>query len=447
MSNIDKETYLQKLEEPTPPQEGSIPIEFFKRRTGKTARLIDNSNSNFSVQGQHKWYKLQLDEPIYITKIKFFTNDYTSYDSAEIEWSSKPQGSDGKEKTKNKEGVFVFEINSFVQNISFRPDRKYLVNPRIKKIEVYGLTTKDFSEGCQYLSRLDHYKQEIIEDLETYFIRAEKCSETINEFESKKEEIVTSNNMLEEQRDSLLSEINTLSDSKENLQESISKLANEESNIISRKEKLDDSIDQKIKDQQGLNTEIADGKIHLRKLKENINLFPSEITGFVDQGARSITRYTILSSIPIIVIILVTASLFLSSADLTVVYKRPEGVDIWTVLLTRIPYVVISATLIHACYRIAKIFISEIIKINRQRLNLSKISIIATDVSNASSEGLDLNSDEHYQLRTKLKMELLREHLKEYIRSDYTYEPTSLSTGLTTKKPKSEENNNSIENN
>lgn len=445
MSHIDKETCLSKLEEPIPPQEGGIPIEFFRKRTSKTARLIDNSNASFSVQGQHKWYNLQLDESIYITKIIFFTNDYTSYDSAEIEWASKSQGSDGKEKTKNKEGAFIFEVNSFVQNISFRPEKKYLAKPEIRRIEVYGLTIKDFSEACQYLSRLDHYKKEIVEDLEAYFIKAEECSGIINEFEDKKKEILTSIDMMEEQRDSLSTEINTLSDSKESLQESINKLKNEESHIISRKQKLDDLIDQKVKDQQGLNTEIADRKIHLRKLKENINLFPSEITGFVDQGAKSITRYTILSSIPILVIILVTASLFLSSADLTVVYKRPEGVDIWTVLLTRIPYVVISATLIHACYRIAKIFISEIIKINRQRLNLSKISIIATDVSNASSEGLDLSSDEHYQLRTKLKMELLREHLKEYIRSDYIYEPTSLSTEEITKKNKSEVDNKVIE--
>lgn len=58
------------------------------------------------------------------------------------------------------------------------------------------------------------------------------------------------------------------------------------------------------------------------------------------------------------------------------------------------------------------------IKINRQRLNLTKISIIAKDVSSASEHELALSSDEVYRLRTELKMKLLGDHLKDYISKD-----------------------------
>ena len=63
-------------------------------------------------------------------------------------------------------------------------------------------------------------------------------------------------------------------------------------------------------------------------------------------------------------------------------------------------------------------FFNELIKINRQRLNLTKISIIAKDVSASAEQGLDLTSEQIYRLRTESKMSLLREHLKEYISSD-----------------------------
>jgi len=85
-------------------------------------------------------------------------------------------------------------------------------------------------------------------------------------------------------------------------------------------------------------------------------------------------------------------------------------------------YVIIATGLIIASYKLARVFIAEIMRINEQRLNLSKISIIATDASNTSQGGLSNLSDrELYELRTDLKMQLLRAHLKEYLSSDFRY--------------------------
>ena len=86
------------------------------------------------------------------------------------------------------------------------------------------------------------------------------------------------------------------------------------------------------------------------------------------------------------------------------------------------PYVIIATGIITASYKLARVFVAEIMRINQQRLNLSKISIIATDASNTSQGGLsDLSDRELYELRTDLKMQLLRDHLKEYLSSDFRY--------------------------
>lgn len=62
----------------------------------------------------------------------------------------------------------------------------------------------------------------------------------------------------------------------------------------------------------------------------------------------------------------------------------------------------------------------------QQRLNLTKISIIAKDVSDASEDDLSLDDAARYEHRTHLKMNLLREHLKGYLAEDYEYKQRDL---------------------
>jgi hypothetical protein len=92
-------------------------------------------------------------------------------------------------------------------------------------------------------------------------------------------------------------------------------------------------------------------------------------------------------------------------------------------MLSRAPYVVVSAAVIGVCYSILKGLISEVVNINRRRQELFKVSIIAQDVSYASQHDLDLKPAEAYDLRTQTKMELLKEHLKMNLGEDFSYAP------------------------
>lgn len=155
-------------------------------------------------------------------------------------------------------------------------------------------------------------------------------------------------------------------------------------------------------------------------------MFPTEISGFVSQGASSIRRYSFLAAIPIIVIGLVTVDLFSKASDLSHLEYLPQNVSIWEILVARIPYVLVCGALIASSYKLARIFIAEIIRINEQRLNLTKISIIAKDVSDASENGLSLDDYARYEHRAHLKMDLLRAHLKGYLAKDYKYSKKEL---------------------
>lgn len=56
--------------------------------------------------------------------------------------------------------------------------------------------------------------------------------------------------------------------------------------------------------------------------------------------------------------------------------------------------------------------------INRQRLSLTKISIIAKDVSQASESKLSFTDEQIYANRLKVKMALLGDHIKHLISTE-----------------------------
>ena len=91
-------------------------------------------------------------------------------------------------------------------------------------------------------------------------------------------------------------------------------------------------------------------------------------------------------------------SLFSSAIDLTQLWRIEDDVNVWTIFLTRIPFVLVAIALVEACGFIVGRLIFEIVKINRQRLEFSKLSIIAKDVVLASSAELEMTDEERFSV-------------------------------------------------
>ncbi|MBE9526062.1 MAG: hypothetical protein IME94_03720 [Proteobacteria bacterium] len=104
--------------------------------------------------------------------------------------------------------------------------------------------------------------------------------------------------------------------------------------------------------------------------------------------------------------------LFNGSVELTKILTSNPNIDAMDVILTRLPFVLLVGAIIIVCYKISKIFVMKILEINTQKLRFSEIGIISKDTCHAATDGLDLDDNEKYELRTKLKMDLLRHHLK-----------------------------------
>lgn len=123
-------------------------------------------------------------------------------------------------------------------------------------------------------------------------------------------------------------------------------------------------------------------------------------------------------------------SLFSSSIDLTQLWRNEVDVDIWTIFLTRIPFVLVAVALIEACGFIVGRLIFEIVKINRQRLEFSKLSIVAKDVVTASVVDSSMTDEERFGEETKLKMQLLQEHMKSRSSEEFKYTGSAITSAV-----------------
>ena len=92
--------------------------------------------------------------------------------------------------------------------------------------------------------------------------------------------------------------------------------------------------------------------------------------------------------------------------------------------------VLVAVTLIEACAYVVGRLVFEVVRINRQRLDFAKLSIIAKDVSAASARSTALTDGEVFDLETKLKMELLREHMKNYTGAEFEYKGSAIISAL-----------------
>ena len=168
-----------------------------------------------------------------------------------------------------------------------------------------------------------------------------------------------------------------------------------------------------------LSKNITQKRSTLSELESNIHLFPSELADFSVQGARDSRTFLYLSAIPIALIALMFGVLMFGAADLTTKITESQNVNLAALAVSRAPYMIIACTIITASYYVAKMLILEMVRISRQRLSLTKISILAKDVSSSIDGDLEISEEEKYARRLTLKMDMMKDHLKEYLSSDF----------------------------
>lgn len=393
------------------PEPQTFPIEFFERQWTKTAQLIGNSTEEGRLDGSSRWFTYHLKEPMFVESVTVQTEGYSQYDRFEVE-AKCVDGETVNERVKMNGQAVPFNIGRVVSSFSFKPPKKFLASPSLTRVTATGLSVERLREVERAVRELSDRRAKL------------------NEREAALTELEQKKSVLTAENQSLTNEVGKSRAELEGLRDAIENGKREVETIGSDLEDFKSEIRTARETRRALVSETEEERQKLKELRDEVRLFPSEITGFVREGNRSIGWYVALALPFAVVVVVVLTSLFSSAVDLTQLWRRDPALDIWTVFLTRIPFVLVAVFLIEACSIIVGRLIFEIIRINRQRLDFAKLSIVAKDVSVASANGTELSDDEVFEKETKLKMELLREHMRNYTGSEFEHKGSALMSAL-----------------
>jgi len=415
---MDEKSILNDLIEFDTLENTEIDASFLDQQSRKTTKLINNTSEENFQKGKSREFNFYFKDPVFVSEIRVYSSGYPNGHAIEI-GTKNIFGKSSSSISSVQNGETIFLIGKFLKSFHFKPSRSISSGKKIEKVVIEGLIEDDFAHASLDFSRLHKLKEKIISTCQLKISEVERKQESLDSIKNEIEELNQKKSQTTDELSDLEESYNETSDELNEAKNSIEAKKNEISELNKRIDNASDTLDITTNQKNQLNKEISEKQNQLKLLVDDINLFPTEIKAFVSQGAKSISRYTLLASIPILAIGAITLALFLRAADLSSVITNDPDANIWGIFLTRLPYVAVCASILAASYKLAKIFISEIIKINEQRLNLSKISIIAKDVQHASTEGLDLSDEAKANLNTKLKMEMLSDHLKLYLTDDF----------------------------
>lgn len=388
-----------------------IDVKFFAKSSGQSAEVINNIKPELSIKGQSRQYRFEFAEPVYITNISIECSGYDSIDKFEIQVHH-VDGTNHDERVRVNGDEVNLRLGKLSSGFSFKPDPKWLSNTQIHKISVHGFTLDEF-----------HKLEWSVKEISAERKRLDSREVELDGRELEIEALVQKKADLEKSVGTLTAEASKLATEQTQFESKIASAEAQFDNLTSKISSIQSERRILVKD-------IEDNQAELRKIKTEVRLFPSEITGFVKEGNSNIIWYVGIGVPFAIILGIILKSLFSSAIDLTQLWRADDNVDVWIIFLTRIPFVLVAMAMIEACGYIVGRLVYEIMRINRQRLEFAKLSIIAKDVSAASSTGTDLSEDEVFELETKLKMELLREHMKNHSQSEFDYKGSAFITAI-----------------
>lgn len=398
-----------------------IPYHLVEKHQNKTTKLLSNSGDSSAIQAKNRWHDYEFSTPLFIGFLDIVGTDLSASD--EYVFKVKLEGGAKREFHGKPNGDTIrVDINEFCKSISFKPPSVFwslfLRNPELQKVYIYGFYKENLGEFLYKISRTTSIKNAAISEIESVRKSTNDAIAHLAAREGQLHDIDTQISEAQNRNDSLNSSIAEKVAQDSELQSKIDRSEESLNSIITSISERKEELTTVTKQRESEKAEVDVAKSDLKKLKEDINLFPSEISGFVAQASKDIKLYTIFISSMILVVVSLFIWVLTGAFDLSEYVKDHPEVDVWSLLLAKVPLAMVVSAIVTAAYKISKVFIEELLKINRQKLSLTQVSIIAKDVSHAAESDLELSETDIYGLRLRTKMAMLADHIKTFIPTD-----------------------------
>lgn len=399
-----------------------IPTELITNK-GKVTKIINNDDQSIFINVKNSTVIINFKEPFYCNFINIRVQNGQSLKGVKVTAKNCIFGKEIRytSETISSNDYIRYTIRSFITEINITPPETIILSKNINRIGIAGKSATEIIDLEDTIKRSLDEIAWVKDKKEELALEVQNCIGTLNikQIESLAKLTTIENNIatteakLNDKKDALNqleSELSTLKNEREHIAKSIEEASSELRAMEVRNEAINSSRDRVQSELTHLNAEVVDKTNKLKELNENVNLFTEDFAAYISQTKKQEYVYIAILSFPILIVCSIAYQLLSGAVDLTFKFQR-ENIDLIALFSSRFPYVVTAAAIIAACAKIIQTFSTEIINLHEGRRNLAQISIIARDVSDAEGEKIEMNRDEIYEHRVKLKMDLLKSHI------------------------------------
>lgn len=408
--NEELENLTNEINDFKPIEADKITVELIENNGTKQSKLIFNEDPSFSIKLENREYKFKLVEPIYIDKIGIKAK--TIFKGLNIYYKF-INGEKNYVIQSDKNNNLSVNLKEVIYEITIKNPKDKKIE--LEKIELFGFRLSqlesiknNFEELKKLDSELKDEVKKITENNQAQLDEIENRSSALKQLHEKLdsdvESLTTQKEELVQETENLNSQITKLSETKNNLE-------NTKKDLAAKEQELKNSIQEREATLTTINTNISTKREELKKLESDTSLIAYDVQDYIKNANTHLLWYLGLSVIPWLLIVFMTCVVIYGGADLTTVLKVEKDAQLWAIFWSRIPFVFAVGTVIFVAYEVSNVFIRKIMEINQQKLDFQKLGIIVKDVIDTASINLDLSDEEKFELRTKLKMDMLKSHL------------------------------------
>lgn len=370
---------LQQVKKTTLPRVEELPFELLNGQNKKTTKLVASSGDDSTMSGSNRWFEYEFDEPVFLFKVVVTFEKYSVYDKFEFQWETAGGERFSSEACSETGSLLPISINQMVKSVGFKPPRKYLSEPIINSVSLKGFKADELESFLEKVSHLDSMKNNIVATCEIAIQNADQANEKAGTLRTEQEALEAENTAARDKITELNNQIGRLTEERNAIQTDIKNREGTISGLNQTESEIVDQLAEKQSQKTALITQVSDKTQELRSLQNDINMFPTEISGFVSQAAQNAKSYWFLASVPIAIIVGVTGLLISNAANLTTLMDENDNARIMSILITRLPYVIIATAIIGAAYKLAAMFVWELCaSTNRSSIFLKSVLLRPT---------------------------------------------------------------------
>lgn len=366
-------------------------------------KLLKQEKSSYILKATDA--KIIFEEPLYIKTVSFKPEKELNFEINYILINGKSEQK--HEHQTNGEGKIVFSLNTICTSITLRANRRaFAKRTDISDLRVLGITLSELLEAeslykvvkddrISYENHIQHLKDSLIQQKNEIANLTQNYVDLIAE--------------KEEEENRLESCIKELTDEIANKENNITKLDVEtrvkNNEILSIKQSIDSETKNLTEEKRSLaSTQEAHDLLKQRyvQLEKQVNLFPDTLEGFTKRAYKNKLTYLSLTAIPLLIFFSICVIAWCSAkkfADMTTLTNLEQA---YIILIQRIPFSIIVISLASMCIAFIYKMVNQLNETQQQEINLSKISILAKDISDAETNGLEEAEKQEQRLQTKL---------------------------------------------